>query len=330
MSDLNKADFQPTASWESLRLRAGLLSRLRSFFAQRDFLEVETPLLSADTVIDRHLDPLQVNLFDDARSPDAGKRMWLQTSPEFAMKRLLASGAERIYQVTRAFRGGESGEQHNPEFTIVEWYRVGDSMMTGMKLLGELACELLDADRMSQVSYAEAFQRCVDINPHSATATDLQNAAVSHGITIPDKMPIDDRDQWLNFLLATLVEPKLGVEGPEILYDYPASQAALAQVRNDQPPVAERFELYVNGVELANGYHELQDASVLRERNRHTNRHREADGRYTLPEETRLLAAMEHGLPDCVGVALGFDRLVMLAVGASCLSEVIAFPIDRA
>ncbi|MEO8498423.1 MAG: EF-P lysine aminoacylase EpmA [Planctomycetota bacterium] len=330
MPDFEPTDFLPAASWENLRLRAGLLTRLRDFFARHDFLEVETPLLSADTVIDRHLDPLSVTLFDDPRTPDVGRRMWLQTSPEFAMKRLLAAGADRIYQVTRAFRGAESGAHHNPEFTMVEWYRVGDSMATGMALLGELACELLGADRVSRISYGEAFQRFVDVDPHAATEKELAVAARSHGVATPDDMPKDDRDGWLNLLLATLVEPKLGIARPEILYDYPASQAALAQVRADKPPVAERFELYANGVELANGYHELLDPSVLRERNRQANRQRRTDGKCVLPEDSRLIAAMEHGLPDCVGVALGFDRLVMIAAGATSLSEVMAFPIDRA
>ncbi len=330
MADSPLDDFRPTASLENLRLRARLLARLREFFSRHEFLEVETPILSADTVIDRYLDPLSVTLFDDPRTPDVGRRMWLQTSPEFAMKRLLAAGAERIYQVTRAFRGAESGELHNPEFTMVEWYRVGDSMETGIALLGDLACELLDTDRVSRSSYGEAFQRHVGIDPHRAAASELAVAAKSHGVAIPGDMPEDDRDEWLNLLLATLVEPNLGIERPEILYDYPASQAALAQVRNDNPPVAERFELYVHGVELANGYHELRDAEVLRERNRTTNRLRQADGKCKLPEESRLLAAMEHGLPNCVGVALGFDRLVMIAAGASSLREVTAFPIDRA
>ncbi|MEX0820428.1 MAG: EF-P lysine aminoacylase EpmA [Pirellulaceae bacterium] len=330
MAEFEDSDYRPVANWQNLRLRADLLRRLREFFARHAFLEVETPLLSADTVIDRHLDPLSVTLFDDPRSPEIGRRMWLQTSPEFAMKRLLAAGAERIYQVTRAFRGGECGQYHNPEFTMVEWYRVGDSMATGMTLLGELACELLGVGRVSRVSYGEAFQRHVGIDPHAATPKELAAAAKSHGVAVPNNMPHDDRDEWLNLLLAAIVEPKLGFGAPEILYDYPASQAALAQVRREEPPVAERFELYVQGLELANGYHELLDAETLRERNRRANRRRAADGKYLLPEESRLLAAMEHGLPDCVGVALGFDRLVMLAAGASSLGEVMAFPIDRA
>jgi lysyl-tRNA synthetase class 2 len=213
---------------------------------------------------------------------------------------------------------------------MVEWYRIGDSMEAGMALLGDLVCALLSADRVSRISYREAFQRHVEVDPHVTTVSELAIAAKSHGVAIPNDMPEDDRDEWLNLLLATLVEPHLGIECPEILYDYPASQAALAQVRNGEPPVAERFELYVHGVELANGYHELLDAEMLRDRNRKANRLRQADGKMPLPEESRLLAAMEYGLPNCVGVALGFDRLVMIAAGAGSLSEVIAFPIDRA
>ena len=199
-----------------------------------------------------------------------------------------------------------------------------------MNLLAELTCHLLDTDRVARVSYGDAFREYADIDPHRASVEELAAVARSRQIAMPDNMPADDRDQWLNLLLAIVVEPQLGIERPEILYDYPASQAALARIRNDDPPVAERFELYFKGIELANGYHELRDPDVLRERNRHTNQRRKADGKYTLPEESRLLLAMEHGLPDCVGVALGFDRLVMVAAGASSLREVMAFPIDEA
>lgn len=326
----DKNDFGPISDWQTLRQRAELLNRLRQFFVRRDFLEVETPLLSADTVIDRHLDPIPVTLFDDPQTPEVGRTMWLQTSPEFGMKRLLAAGAERIFQVTRAFRGAEVGQHHNPEFTIVEWYRAGDTMASGMDLLAELVRELLDAEHVARTSYAEAFQRHTNVEPHSASVEQLANSAKSRGVTVPDNMPFEDRDEWLNLLLAVLVEPQLGTDCPEILYDYPASQAALAQVRDDRPPVAERFELYVNGIELANGYHELLDASVLRDRNKSANQQRQADGKPALPEESRLLSAMDQGIPPCVGVALGFDRLVMITTGSKEMRDVIAFPIERA
>jgi lysyl-tRNA synthetase class 2 len=323
------ADYLPTASLESLRLRAGLLQRAREFFQERGFLDVETPVLSADVVVDRHLDPIPVILADDLRQPAQGRKLWLQTSPEFHMKRLLAAGAAAIYQITRAFRSGEAGPLHNPEFTMIEWYRVGDGMVEGMSLLSEFAEYLLKRDRAEQLSYAEAFKRHVGIDPHTASICDLHTAAERHGISSPQSLG-DDRDGWLDLLLVECVQPHLGRPQPTILFDYPASQAALAIVREGPRPVAERFELFVDGIELANGYHELLDAKVLRSRFAMANRQRIADGKPPLPEENRLLAAMEAGLPPCTGVALGFDRLVMIAAGARSLKEVMAFPIDRA
>ncbi len=304
------------------------MRRLRGFFEDRGFLEVETPLLSADTVIDRHLDPFPVEA--DVGGEESDRTYWLQTSPEFAMKRLIAAGGEAIYQVTRAFRQGELGPLHNPEFTIVEWYRVGHDMARGMQLLGDLCDELLKLGPAETVSYREAFERHAGIDPHGADCAELRAAAESCDVSVPAGMVDDDRDGWLDLLLAERVGPRLGIERPAIVYDYPASQAALAKVRREAPPVAERFELFVRGVELANGYHELTDPAILSERNSRINSERSNDGKPRLPEESRLLDAMESGLPNCAGVALGFDRVVMLAAGAERLAEVIAFPFDRA
>ena len=307
-------DFLPSASPQVLRQRAALLKRLRTFFDERGFLEVETPLLSADTVVELHIDPLQVTLPDDPREPTQGKETWLQTSPEFHMKRLLATGEfDAIYQVTKAFRTGERGALHNVEFTMVEWYRVGDDLAAGMALLGELCVAILGTSAAELLTYAEAFGKHAQIDPF-ALPEDAQ------------------RDEQLNLLLAEKVEPCLGRDRPTILYHYPASQAALAKTTTDHAgnAVAERFELYVDGVELANGYHELQDAAELRRRNTVNNAARLADGRPVLPEDSRLLSAMEQGLPQCSGVALGFDRLLMVAVGAKSIDEVIPFPIERA
>lgn len=323
-------DFGPTASLETLKLRADLLRRLRDFFDSRGFLEVETPLLSADTVVDRHLDPLSVTLFDDPRQIDRGRTMWLQTSPEFAMKRLLAAGAAAIYQVTRAFRGAEHGPWHNPEFAIVEWYRVGDAPYEGMQLLSDLADEMLRLGPADRMTYREASLTHVGLDPHTASCEDLQNSARKHGLSIPSGLSAQDRDGWLDLLLVECIEPHLGRKQPVIIYDYPASQAALAQVRDDNPPVAERFELYVGGIELANGYHELLDPERLRDRNRIANEQRSADGKYGLPEGSRLLSAMEAGLPPCTGVALGFDRVVALAAGITSVSQAMAFSVERA
>jgi lysyl-tRNA synthetase class 2 len=315
-------DFLPTASLDMLRRRADLLGRVRTFFDARGFLEVETPLLSHDTVVDRHLDPVPVTLFKDARQHEQGEKLWLQTSPEFGMKRLLAAGATAIYQIAKAFRGGaETGPLHNPEFTILEWYRVGDDYAAGMQLLSDLAESVLGRGPAERMTYRDAFHRHAGFDPFHPVARP----------PIPPGLPQDaDHDLLLDHWLTTQVEPQLGRGRPTILYDYPASQSALACVRPGDPPLAERFELYFNGIELANGYHELLDPAVLRERHRINNQQRAADGKYTLPEESRLLAAMEHGLPACCGCALGFDRLLMVAAGASTIQEVLAFPIARA
>jgi lysyl-tRNA synthetase class 2 len=322
-------DFRPTASWPILRLRAELLSRVRSFFVERAFLEVETPLLSADTVVDRHLDPLSVILPDDPRESNRGRIMWLQTSPEFGMKRLMAAGGEAIFQITRAFRAGESGDLHNPEFTMLEWYRRGDTLEQGMQLLSDLAETLFARGPSELIPYADAFRSATGVDPHHATPQQLASAARDLNLSISDSMAAADRDTWLHLLMSHVVEPLLGRQRPAIIYDYPASQAALARLRGN-PPVAERFELFVDAMELANGYHELLEAEILRERTRLANVERQADGKPSLPEQSRLLAAMEHGLPACTGAALGFDRAVMVASGAKHLRDVIAFPIDRA
>ena len=321
--------FLPSADWPRLQLRAELLKRTRRFFDERGFIEVETPLLSADTVVDRHLDPLSIVLFDDPQNPDIGRQMWLQTSPELHMKRLLAAGAQTIYQVTRSFRGGETGPLHNPEFTIVEWYRRGDGMREGMELLSALCEALLARGPAEVLTYREAFERHAGIDPHACDADQLRLAAVASGCNPPPSLG-DDRDGWLDLIMSELVAPRLGRDRPTIVCDFPATQAALAVVRDEVPPVAERFELFINGIELANGYHELTDAAVLRERIATANRQRIADGKPALPADNQLLAAMDQGLSASSGCALGFDRVVMLAAGAKTIGEVMAFPIERA
>lgn len=333
--------WRPAATWSVLELRAALLATVRGFFARYGFLEVETPLLSADVVVDRHLDPFATLWVPEPTRPDQGRRLWLQTSPEFAMKRLLAAGPRAIYQVTRAFRNGEVGPRHNPEFTIVEWYRPGDDYAHGMRLLGDLAQELFapfavfpptaagQPSTCELLSYGEAFRELVGLDPLRASPAQLAEQARRHALAIPPGLDPRDRDGWLDLLLVERVEPHLGQRAPTILYDYPASQAALAQLHGD-PPVAARFELYARGIELANGYLELLDADELRARQGRANALRRSDGKPALPEESRLLDAMQAGLPRCVGCALGLDRVVMLAAGCRTLAEVLAFPIERA
>ena len=334
----------PSAPWPVLELRARLLRTLRAFFNERDFLEVETPILSAEVAVERRLDSLRTTLFADPLEPTVGPRYWLQTSPEAGMKRLFAApGAPRaIYQITRAFRGGEIGPRHNPEFTIVEWYRRGDSMAEGMRLVSDLGEALLAHGPAERTSYAAAMRLHAGVDPHRATVDDLAACAVARGVSVPPSMTTADRDGWLNVLLAELVEPHLGRERPTILFDYPASQAAFSEIAAPEPNtpveasqdqnflVAKRFELYVDGTELANGYLELTDGEELARRMGRANDQRVADGKSPLPPATRLVAAMRAGLPQSVGVALGFDRVVMLAARAERLADVLAFPIDRA
>ena len=300
---------------EKLEQRSQLLRTVRQFFYDRDFLEVETPLLAAEIIPELHIEPI------------AAEEKHLQSSPELHMKRLVAAKMQAIFQITRSFRADERGPLHSPEFTILEWYRTGDDLQAGMQLLDELCQATLATPAAKRTTYAVAFEQYAGICPHTSTAEQLAARTQALKLSVPDTMCADDRDEWLNLLLALQVEPYLGRDTPEILYDYPASQAALAKIatREDGKRVAERFEIYYRDVELANGYHELTDAVELRDRLEKVNRQRESDGRKSLPMPESLLAAMETGLPACAGCALGFDRLAMLACGAKSIGEVKAF-----
>ncbi|MBL8251667.1 MAG: EF-P lysine aminoacylase GenX [Candidatus Competibacter sp.] len=326
------AAWAPGADWDTLRLRAELLARIRAFFAARRVLEVETPALSAAAIPDPHLASFSTRY--TGPGPRHGQALYLHTSPEFPMKRLLAAGSGCIYQIARVFRDGEAGRRHNPEFTLLEWYRVG---FDHHRLMGE-ATELVEAllagrlalSEPERVSYRDLFERHLRLDPHRATATELAACARRQGLRVPADLSADDPDPWLDLLLTHCIEPQLGQGRLSWVYDYPASQAALARLRPGDPPVGERFELYLNGLELANGFHELGDAGEQRRRFEGENARRQASGLSPVPVDGALLAALDSGLPDCAGVALGFDRLVMLAAGKASIQEVIAFPIDIA
>ncbi len=321
------AAWRPTASIETLRRRADCLRRVRAFFDRRGFFEVTTPVLSSDTVVDLHLDPLLVTLYDDPRRPGQGRQSFLQTSPEFHMKRLVAAGADAIYQITPAFRAAEQGLLHNIEFSMLEWYRVGDDMQQGMQLLSDFAADFFAAGASTQVSYQDAFASVWGCDPHTAADGELLARAADLRTTTGG----DARDDLLDLLWSHGVQPGLAAEQPVIVYDFPASQAALAKVRSDaQGDVAERFELYFRGVELANGYHELTDAEELKRRISLTNQQRRAAGKPALPEENRLLDAMRSGFPPTTGVALGLDRAVMVAIGERKLEKVFTFSAGNA
>ena len=326
------SDFLPSASIEMLRQRAEIMRRLRAFFDDRNFLEVETPLLSHDTVVDRYIDPVSIpKIALTNSSADSDRRLWMQTSPEFSMKRLIVAGAGAVYQIGKCFRKGEKGAKHNPEFTMLEWYRTGDDLRAGMELLAELVETILELPKTSMLSYRETFLKFAKLDPFEASISQMKAVLEQHGVSLErSEMEDSNRDCWLNLILSEVVEQHLGIEQPVIVYDWPATQSALAIVRAEDAPVAERFEIYVDGVELANGYHELLDPDELSSRNSINNQGRVKDGNQILPEASRLLEAMRHGMPQCAGVALGVDRLVMLATGAHTIDEVIAFPIDRA
>lgn len=317
-------DWRPTASLATLRRRAGMLARARDFFAVRGVLEVETPVLSAAAVSDPQIESLQTEV------AGLGGPRYLGTSPEFAMKRLLAAGSGDLYQICKVFRDGERGRWHNPEFTMIEWYRLGMDDGALMSELEALVRELLPERRLpsaERLTYAAALERHAGIDMHGADDAALQSAAVVQGIDCAADL---DRDARLDLLMGLVVGPKLGRAGPVFICDYPASQASLARVKPGSPPVAARFELYLDGIELANGFHELADAAEQRTRFRQDLATRRDRGLPQPPMDERLLAAIAAGLPDCAGVALGFDRLVALAVGADSLAQAIAFPIDRA
>lgn len=322
--------WRPAASLEVLRLRAHLLGRIRSFFAERDVLEVETPLLSVAATPDPQLHSFCA--YSSAPADDRAPR-FLHTSPEFPMKRLLAAGSGSIYQICKAFRGAERGRLHNPEFTLIEWYRVGLDYHALMDEVAALAAATLDGLRVlappERFGYHDAFAAYAGVDPHRATGRELAATARARGLAVSG-LALEDADAWRDLVLTHLVEPRLGRGRLSFLYDYPASQAALARIRPGEPPVAERFEAYLDGMELANGFAELADAGEQRERFRRANAVRRAQGLPQVPLDERLLAALAHGLPACSGVALGFDRLVMAAAGAARLADVLAFPDDRA
>ena len=329
-------DWRPTATRETLEARAKLLAAIRAFFAARGVLEVETPLLSSAAATAPHLDSFKTHYAGPGAA--GGLTLYLHTSPEFAMKRLLAAGSGPIYQICKVFRNGERGRIHNPEFTLLEWYRPGFDQQALVDETQQLVTDLLGKATLPEPSerltYAEAFARHAQINPLAAPIQELHKCASSHGIEPVAGLAMDDRDGWLDLLLTHVVGPKLGRQRLCFLYDYPASQAALARIRPGTPgqpyPVAERFELYANGIELASGYHELGDAIELRRRFEADIKKRAELRTMRVPMDERLLAALESGLPDCAGVAVGVDRLVMLATGATVIDEAVSFPLDRA
>ena len=315
--------WEPAATLAALRLRARLLTRARDFFAARGVLEVETPILGAATATDPHIESLRTSI--------GGSKRYLQTSPELFMKRLLAAGSGPIYQITKVFRDGEIGARHNPEFTLLEWYRPGLDHHGLMDEVDQFLQDVLGCSPAGREAYAEVFERWIGADPHKAGAAELRTRAEALGLSAVSSSGYT-REDWLHLLMAEAIEPHLGVGRPHFIYDFPLELKALARIRKGaggEPGVAERFEVFFRGLELANGYHELTDAPEQRERFLADLESRRTLGRAEVPLDERMIAALERGLPPCAGVALGFDRLVMIAADASDIGSVISFPDDR-
>jgi|SRR5688572_26072015 lysyl-tRNA synthetase class 2 len=325
---MSGSGWRPAASIGLLHGRAAMLARIRAYFAAQHVCEVQTPVLSAAAVSDPRIESI-------VAAPARGPRLFLQTSPEYPMKRLLAGGFGDCYQVCPVFRDGESGRLHNPEFTMIEWYRLDFGMAEMQRDLDRVlrvACaEVRDFAPTRSLSYRDVIRESTGIDCRATQPEEIRAVLAQRGIR-----PVDaadwDGDAWLDLLMGAVVGPTLGHDAPLFVEDYPASQAALARLRTepDGAVVAERFEMYVDGLELANGFHELGDAAEQRRRFEGDIAGRARHGQAQNPLDENLLAALAHGLPDCAGVALGFDRLVMAAWRLPSLDAAMAFPAARA
>lgn len=297
-----------------------MLAQVRQFFAKRHVLEVDCPALSLRAPIDVHIDVMQVNL----QNGDLG---YLHTSPEYGMKRLLAQGSGDIYQLSHVFRDGESGHLHNPEFTMIEWYRLGFTLDELIEETLQLIRLFIDSPDTTLLTYREAFQKYIGMDAVTMTAKQLTDYIRSKEFTVSDAILASDKDTLLQLILAQVIEPHLGEEGLCVLTDFPVSQAALAQIKTKRgEEVAERFEVYYQGLELANGYHELLDSKEQEKRLVKANEERQKIGKVSLPIDHYFIEALKQGLPDCCGVAVGFDRLLMLKLNKNRLQEVLPFP----
>ena len=321
-------DWRPTATAESLRLRAKLNAAIRTFFAKRNVLEVETPVLSVAGNTDPNIASFSLEF--SGRTDGAPRTRWLRTSPEFALKRLLAARIGDCYELGRVFRDGEAGGRHNPEFTMLEWYRVGwdhQRLIDETAELANVALALVGRSAtLRRIGWRDLYIERIGLDPFEASDAELQQALGDvridgGGLT---------RDDWLDLLLTHRLQSGFADDTLLAVHGYPSSQAALARVRPGNPPLAERFELYLGPLELANGYHELTDAGEQRGRFERDGSIRHGRGLVGPPLDERLLEALRHGLPHCAGVALGVDRLLMAMLGVDRIADVLAFPFDRA
>lgn len=317
--------WRPAAELQQLRRRAQLLNTIREFFAARQVLEVETPLLCRATGSDPQLD------FFSSRfnNPPHDETLYLQTSPEFAMKRLLAAGSGSIYQICKAFRNGEAGRWHNPEFTILEWYRVDFTLPELMQEVADLLQSVLGPLEVFSIAYRQLFQQTTGLDPLHFNLEDFRRYADARNLPEAQAICGESHSIWLDFLFSHCVEPAMAKQRIYLVHGYPAIQSSLARINPDDPRIAERFEVFVNGAELGNGFHELCDAAEQEARFDREIAYRREHGLPAVEKDQRLLAALAAGLPDCSGIAIGLDRLLMLASGCDSIEQVLAFPFRR-
>ncbi|USD41320.1 elongation factor P--(R)-beta-lysine ligase [Vibrio sp. SCSIO 43135] len=321
-----QSSWQPTATIQQLKQRAETLKLIRHFFELRNVLGVDTPAMSHATVTDVHLHTFQTEFVGPGYA--GGQSLYLMTSPEFHMKRLLAAGSGCIYQICKAFRNEENGRYHNPEFTMLEWYRVGFNHHDLMDEMDELLQLVLKSEAAERITYQNAFISVLGICPLEADMGELKKVAAKLGLSDIAE-PEQDRDTLLQLLFSIGIEPEIGQSKPVFVYDFPASQAALAKINERDNRVADRFEVYFKGIELANGFHELDNPVEQLSRFEQDNALRVKMGLKPQPIDHNLIDALKAGLPECAGVALGIDRLIMLALGCEHIDDVTAFPLPR-
>ncbi len=320
--------WKPVADLKVLRLRAQMLATIRTFFAQKEVLEVETPLLCSATGTDPQLDFF--SSFYHCKPKN--KEMFLQTSPEFSMKRLLAAGSGSIFQICKAFRNAEIGRFHNPEFSILEWYRVGFSLDQLMDEVVELIIKVKGnpVTSVQKISYKNIFEQVTGLNPLVFCQQSYAEYAIKNGIEDAVSLCETDHSMWLDFIFSYKIQPSLEEQMLCMVYAYPAIQSSLARINQQNPLVSDRFEVFIKGVEIGNGFFELSDAVEQEQRFDLENKARKTKGLAVIEKDEKFLAALRAGLPDCSGIALGLDRLLMSMADSGSLGDVIAFPFDRA
>ena len=335
MPGQTQAQWMPACDIEHLRLRATVLSAIRAFFEQRSVLEVETPLLCRATGTDPQLDFFS-SVYHSVPNEKGikDKEMFLQTSPEFAMKRLLAAGSGSIFQICKAFRNAESGRLHNPEFSILEWYQLGFSLDQLMDEVAELLVQLMKKhckiESVHRFSYRELFEQTTGLNPLVFCQKSYADYALKNALSDAVSMCENDHAMWLDLIFSFKVQPVLANQKIAMVYGYPAVQASLARINQENPLIADRFEVFIHGVEIGNGFFELSDAMEQERRFDQEISSRRVKGLPAVEKDKLFLEALQSGLPDCSGIALGLDRLLMVMANVGTLSHVMAFPFEKA